>query len=162
MSAAHGVSPARLDAIAAGAVPSPEEARAILADPASRAALAARDASALFALLGALPLDPPAPAYVSPAAPPKRVRALLAAAAALVAAAGLLVAVRVPGPPASPGAPLLRAEAILPPAGPGGAATSWPAPVERVGSPTAEVVTLVPPSEGGAVVTMIVDEGVEL
>ncbi|RMF75536.1 MAG: hypothetical protein D6738_03570 [Acidobacteria bacterium] len=151
---------ARLAEIAAGETPSVDEARRLLAEDELRRQLAGHDPSAVFAVLGALPLDPPAPPRPAPALWPARssrrsLRLLLAAASVLVAVAGLVLVGRAPLPGRDGPAAAITADAAEPRA-------SWPAAVERVGSPTARIVTLVPPAEGGPVVTLILDDGVEL
>ncbi len=159
--AGHRVSDERLAAIAAGAIPTRDEAERILADPALRRRLAVDDPGAVFALLGGLPPEPPAPPMPLLALPARRragmPRSLLAAAAVLVMVAGLALVLRAPVPDREPtvAADTAPAFRVGPPA-------SWPAAVERVQSPPAEIVALIPPSAGGPVVTLIVDEEVDL
>lgn len=139
-------------------------ARLVAESPDVRRDLAAGDPTAIFGLLAGLPASIPAPPL--PALPPRAARelggrrALLAGIAATLAGVALLAAL---APPAARSPEALVAEnretknviaARDEPA--------LPALVERVGSATAEVVTLVPPSAGGPVVTLVLDEGIDL
>jgi hypothetical protein len=129
--------------------------------------VAAEDPSALFGLLGPLPLDPPAPPAPRLAEPARSaggrlVRALVAgAAAATIAAACLLVAVRSPeGVDAGRG---IVAEARRPVIeGRFGSTEGVSRVVRRLDSRTARVITVVPESAEDPTVTLILDEEIDL
>jgi hypothetical protein len=150
-----------VSAIVAGARPDAAEAAHVLDCRTCRAALAERDPSALFALLGAVPPPVTAPALAElelPAAPgragaaPARVaRLMLAAAAALLAAAALVPLVARRAPEASETLIATRA------------ASGLTAPVvRRVDQPGARIVTLLPPSPDAPSVTMILGTELDL
>ncbi|MEN6633431.1 MAG: hypothetical protein ABFD84_13455 [Candidatus Polarisedimenticolia bacterium] len=156
----------RLEAFAAG-VPADAALAAHLARcSACRAELVARDASALFGLLGALPPTievgaPPRIAELERRSARRRARRLAAgAAAACAAAAAVWFGIgrvefgigRVESP-----APRVVARGEAPPAS---AAVRGPAPlpvVESVDAPGARIVALVPPEGEGLTVTLVLD-----
>lgn len=138
-------------------------ARLVAESPDVRRDLAEGDSSAIFGLLAGLPASVPAPPL--PALPPRAARelggrrALLAGIAATLAGVALLAALAPPAarPPEGLVAENRKATDVIAHDEP-----ALPALVERVGSATAEVVTLVPPSAGGPVVTLVLDEGIDL
>ena len=142
-----------------------DEARDLLESFDDRRELAGRDPAALFALLGALSPDPPAP-------PPPRLserrggrarRALrglpAAAAAAVLAAAALTVTLRAPAPSPGPAEVQLAgtraAEGFR-------SGEDVSRVVRRLDSRTARVVTVVPDSPEDPTVTLILDEEIDL
>jgi hypothetical protein len=149
----------RSAAIAAGAPPSAGESSHLFECAACRAALAGRDASALFALLAhvAPPVAPPAlTALQLPSAPRRTVatavpRLLLAAAAVLLAAAALAPLVARKGPEAGESLIAARAER-----------SRTASVVRRVDQPGARIVTLLPPSPDAPSVTMILGTEIDL
>lgn len=154
----------------AGEPLSAEEAGALASSPEARRRVAEQDPSALFALLGPLKVDPPAPAQPRLASGRERRRGRIArlagaaAAASLLAAAAMVVAVRAPETGAG------RVEALAGRASPvvgaaearfrsGDAVTEV---VRRLDSRTARVVTVVPQSAEDPTVTVILDEEIDL
>jgi hypothetical protein len=146
------------------------EARELLHDASGRRRVAAEDPSALFGLLGSLPLDPPAPPAPRVAGGVDRrrrgarlARALLAgAAAASIAAAGLLVAVRGPLGPDAGEVAIVEARRAEPGSPGFGSAEGVSRVVRRLDSHTARVITVVPASTEEPTVTLILDEEIDL
>jgi len=140
---------ARIAALASGAAPAPSEARHLLACPRCRGELAAASPEAVLSLLAILPPGVPPPALPGlPVRHPGRglARGMLAAVAAALLAL-LLVPLRAPATPAEADGGWVSAPGSL---------------VATVEAPGARVVTYVPRDPNAPVVTLVLDQELDL
>ncbi len=156
-----------IDRLAEGGRPSQELAEHLAHSAAARRLLAERDASAVFSLLGVLPLEGALPErpVVEPKAKPRLPRTALAAAAAVLIGA-LALALGGARLSDNPSAFYLwgseGAAAALVNSRPIAARDDCYQVVRHVDSPTARVIVLVPPTAEGPTVTMILDDEIDL